>query len=127
MKANQRLRRSHSDSSTNSAEIRGLIPFWHARPFLPIRGTNWLLNGREMIYRQRMKKGNEKTADKRKLSYLTPALRSEAFDGALRDETCARPAPAACAPFSRRPPGRRRDSPGNGSKKPGRTSRRCSG
>ncbi len=38
-----------------------------------------------MIYRQRMKKGNEKTADKRKLSYRTPALRSEAFDRALRD------------------------------------------
>lgn len=38
-----------------------------------------------MIYRQRMTKVTKKATDKRQFSYKTPALRSEAFDRALRD------------------------------------------
>lgn len=38
-----------------------------------------------MIYRQRMKKATKNATAKSQISYRTPALRSEAFDRALRD------------------------------------------
>jgi uncharacterized membrane protein YkvA (DUF1232 family) len=57
----------------------------HPRQLLSMAGANRLLNRREMIYRQRMNKSTKKATDKTQMSYRTPALRSEAFDRALRD------------------------------------------